>query len=235
MNAITPSGTRTREISRPLGRRQDSTTVPTGSGSAAVSRSPCAISSTRASLSASRSRNARATPRLRARSTSARLASRSAAVFSTSPPAIRTSASFLIFVGQSASVRAASRAARAFASTTARTSMAILENHQVVTVDHFVEALVPQPRLDLGGPGTPDLPELLGVEVHHAARELATARAVHRHDLARGEVALDLDDPRREEALLVPRQRRERARVHRQAPLGRHRESDPALARGEPL
>src|SRR5206468_11427625 len=45
-----------------------------------ISRSPCAISSRRVSVSVRRSRNARAAPRLRARSTSARLASSSAAV-----------------------------------------------------------------------------------------------------------------------------------------------------------
>src|SRR5437879_5773723 len=115
MNPMTPSGTRTREISIPLGRRHDSTTVPTGSGSAAISRSPCAISSMRASVSIRRSRKARAT-RPRARPT--------------------------------------------------------------------------------------DLAELGRVEVHDPARELPPPGAPQQgHHLARGEVALDLDDTRGQEAL----------------------------------
>src|SRR5436309_9686568 len=112
MNPATPSGTRTREISRPLGWRHDSTTAPTGSGRVAISRSPWAIPSIRDSVSVRRSRNALLT-RPRARSTSARLASSSTWLFSTSPPAICWSASFFVFVGQSAIARAAARAARA--------------------------------------------------------------------------------------------------------------------------
>jgi len=62
MNAMTPRGTRTREISMPFGRRHDSATVPTGSGSAAIWRRPLAISSMRASESVRRSRKARVRP-----------------------------------------------------------------------------------------------------------------------------------------------------------------------------
>src|SRR3972149_5987438 len=54
MNPTTPSGTRTRAISMPLGRRQTSTVFPTGSGSPATRRSPAAISSTRPSVSGPR-------------------------------------------------------------------------------------------------------------------------------------------------------------------------------------
>ena len=96
----------------PLGRRDVSTTAPTGSGSIAISRRPWAISSIRDSVSVRRSRNAFAT-RPRARSTSARLASSSTWLFSTSPRAICWSASFFVFVGQSAIARAAARADRA--------------------------------------------------------------------------------------------------------------------------
>src|SRR5882672_8960267 len=201
MNPMTPSGTRTREISMPLGRRHDSTTLPTGSGSAAISRSPCAISSIRASVSVRRSRNARAT-RPRARSRSPRFASSSVSVFSTSPRAICMSASFFVLVGQSASARAAPRAARARISMRARASIAILlsiaarlQDHQVVPVDHFVEALVAQALLDLLCLRPADLAELGGVEVDDAARELpAPSAAQQGHHLAGGEVALDLDD-----------------------------------------
>src|SRR5207248_2642874 len=53
MMATTPSGTRTREIRRPFGRTQPSTTSPTGSASAATLRSPPAIASIRADREAS--------------------------------------------------------------------------------------------------------------------------------------------------------------------------------------
>src|SRR2546421_212846 len=85
MKPITPSGTRTRAISRPVGRRHASTVSPTGSGSAAISRRPAAMVSMRTSVSVRRSRKARGTPVARARSRSARLASRIAGVFSSAP------------------------------------------------------------------------------------------------------------------------------------------------------
>src|SRR5437899_22621 len=236
MNPITPRGTRTREISMPLGRRHDSTTAPTGSGRVAISLNPWAISSMRDSVSVRRSRKALAT-RPRARSTSARLASSSTWLFSTRPRAICCSASFLVLVGQSAIARAAARAARARVSMKAFGSILIpssigapppagpqprdglpratrlkarlgrrgpspatacrahfLQNHQIVAVDHFIEALVPEPVLDLLRLRSPDLPELGRIEVHDSAGELLAARARQEsHHLPRVEVALDLD------------------------------------------
>src|SRR6266566_503404 len=215
MNPITPRGTRTREISMPLGRRHDSTTAPTGSGRVAISLNPWAISSMRDSVSVRRSRKALAT-RPRARSTSPRLASSSTWLFSTRPRAICCSASFLVLVGQSAIARAAARAARArvsmraFGSILIPSSMgaprpagpqprdglprALLQNHQIVAVDHFIEALVPEPVLDLLRLRSPDLPELGRIEVHDSAGELLAARARQEsHHLPRVEVALDLD------------------------------------------
>ena len=47
----TPSGTRTLRISRPFGRRKPSITSPTGSGSAAIARTPAAIAAIRRSSS----------------------------------------------------------------------------------------------------------------------------------------------------------------------------------------
>src|SRR5262245_6259784 len=205
MKPITPSGTRTRAISRPFGRRHASTVSPTGSGSVAISRSAAAMVSTRTSVSVRRSRNARGTPAARARSRSARLASRMAAVFSSRPRAICRSASFLVRVPHSASARAASRAARALLSISVLTFMAMapaLEYDEVVAVDDFLETLVPQPRFDLARLGAADLPQLGRVEVHQPPRELATVHLVaHRHQLPRGEVAFDLDHARGQQAL----------------------------------
>src|SRR4029450_2383527 len=125
----------------------------------------------RAAVSVRRSRNA-LVPGPRARSRPPRLTSSSAADFSTSPRAIWASASFFVLVGQRARARAAARAARTRVSTSVRASIAIpLEDHQIVTMDHFVKALVPQPLLDLLRLRPPDLPELGGVEVDaHAWR-----------------------------------------------------------------
>ncbi len=60
MMPMTPSGTRTRWMRRPFGRVHSASTVPTGSGSAAMSSTPRAIASTRAASSCSRSSIARA-------------------------------------------------------------------------------------------------------------------------------------------------------------------------------
>ena len=55
MKKTTPSGTRVLTTSRPLGRTDDSMISPTGSGSAATSSSPTAISSIRLVVSRRRS------------------------------------------------------------------------------------------------------------------------------------------------------------------------------------
>ena len=62
MMATTPSGTRTRWISSPLGRRHPSSTSPTGSGSVATWRRPAAIPAMRASVRRSRSSGASSMP-----------------------------------------------------------------------------------------------------------------------------------------------------------------------------
>src|SRR6266404_1177205 len=227
MKPTTPRGTRTREISMPLGRRHDSTTVPTGSGSAAIWRRPLAISSIRASLSVRRSRKARVRPLVRARSKSARLAPSRADVFSSRARAICASASSFTRVPHTASAWAAARAARAFDSTSCLTSIPApvcirgerpaapprhppngtalglplaLQNDEIVAVDDFVEALVAEPRHDVTRLGAADPAQLAGVEVDEPARELP-AVPHERHHLARREVALDVHHARGQQAL----------------------------------
>src|SRR5689334_20952461 len=201
MKPMTPSGTRTREISMPLGRRHDSTTVPTGSGRAAIWRSPWAISSIRDSVSVRRSRKARAWPLARARSRSARLASSSAAVFSSRARAICASASSFTRVPHTASVWAAARAARAFDSTSRLTSsMDASQYNQVIAVDDLVEALVSEARGDVACLGPADATQLAGVEVDEPPRELP-AVAHQGHHLARREIPLDVHHARGQEAL----------------------------------
>ena len=55
MMPMTPSGTRTRSMSRPLGRVQRASEAPIGSGSAATASRPRAMPSIRLASSASRS------------------------------------------------------------------------------------------------------------------------------------------------------------------------------------
>jgi len=52
---MTPIGTRTREISSPLGRVHCAITAPTGSGRPAISSSPLAIASMRSGVRVRRS------------------------------------------------------------------------------------------------------------------------------------------------------------------------------------
>src|SRR3989475_686665 len=81
----------------------------------------------------------------------------------------------------------------------------LLEEHEVVAGDHFVEAPVPQPPLDLRRLRPPDLPHFVGVEVHHAPRELPAGRAPEeRHHVARGKLPPDLEDARPQEARAPP-------------------------------
>src|SRR5262245_52265477 len=236
MKPMTPRGTRTREISRPLGRRHVSTTWPTGSGNAATWRSPCAISSIRASVSVNRSRKARVRPLPRARSRSARLATRRASVFSSRPRAIWVRASFLTLVERTARATAASRAARALPATRLFTSMfnGPSQDHEIIAMNDLVETPVAEAALDDLGLGAPDLPQLVGVEVPQPARELP-APGHHRHQLAGGEPAVDVDHARGQQALAPLGEGGEGALVHAQTALGRHRERDPALARREAI
>src|SRR2546425_3289444 len=68
-------------------------------------------------------------------------------------------------------------------------------------MNHFVDTPVPQPRLDLARLDAADLLELRRVEVHQAPPDLlAIGLADDGHDLAGGEVALHIDDARREQA-----------------------------------
>jgi len=62
MMPITPSGTRMRPTSMPVGRRASSLILPTGSSSAAMSSSPAAICSTVFGVSVRRSTNAASRP-----------------------------------------------------------------------------------------------------------------------------------------------------------------------------
>ena len=107
---MTPSGTRTRWNASPLGRVHSASTVPTGSGSSAISSSPLAMASTRVSSSISRSMKASVRPASLAAAVSLALAARILAVDLRRQTAAARSAAFFDSVEASARVRAAARA-----------------------------------------------------------------------------------------------------------------------------
>ena len=104
---MTPRGTRTWVTSSPLGRRLEVMTSPTGSGSAATSSSPFAISSSRFGFKVRRSIAAGLRPRPGAASTSRALASRISPDRSRIASAERLSQRSLAPPGAMASSRAA--------------------------------------------------------------------------------------------------------------------------------
>src|SRR5207237_8660943 len=77
---------------------------------------------------------------------------------------------------------------------------ALSQNHEIVAVDDFVEALVTETRGDVTGLGAANATQLAGIEVDEPARELP-ALSHQRHHLARREVALDVHDARGQQAL----------------------------------
>ena len=177
MKPMTPRGTRTRAISTPLGRRQTSTVSPTGSGSPATCRRPTAISSIRASVRVRRSSEARVSPADRARSRSARLASSTAGVFSSSPRAICCRASFFARVGASARAPPPPLPPGPWPRHAPRRPCCPLlrcpsEDDEVVPVDHLVQSLVAQRLFDVRRLRPADLPQLIRIVVDESPREL---------------------------------------------------------------
>src|SRR5262245_7069346 len=119
-------------------------------------------------------------------------------VSSSSARAICRSASFFACVGANASAAADSLAARALASTCAATSMLSpparpamgrgphrSQQHQVVAMDHFVAALIPQGSLDLRGLGAADPSELCRLVVGEPTGELGAVE-LHQGDDSSG-------------------------------------------------
>ena len=112
MMPTTPIGTRICAMRMPDGRLRDAVTVPIGSGSAAIWRSPSAIAaitfgdSVRRSIIAESSCCRRASARSRALASASLRASRS------STAAMAFSARFLVLVSARAITRAAARACR---------------------------------------------------------------------------------------------------------------------------
>ena len=113
----TPIGTRTWRICSPLASVEPRTTSPTGSGSAATSRTAWATAATRCGSRASRSSRPCGIPPVLPRSRSSSFAATIRSVASTRPSASACSAASLSARDSSASRREAVRAARAAVTT----------------------------------------------------------------------------------------------------------------------
>ena len=113
MTPITPNGTRTLRMRSPLDFVHSASVSPTGSGRAATSRTPRAISWIRDGVRSKRSRMASARPEL---SISSRFASKIAFSLASRAAAIDNSSVFFSLVESRASLAAAARARRSFCS-----------------------------------------------------------------------------------------------------------------------
>ena len=111
MMPMTPSGTVIFSISSPQASVEPDSTRPTGSASAATSRTPSAMPLTRASERESRSSMEGDMPFARAASTSSRLARSMSSACASSAAAMAMSAAFFCAVEAFASAKAASLAA----------------------------------------------------------------------------------------------------------------------------
>src|SRR5579871_4339424 len=224
MMPITPSGTRTREITRPFGRVHSAMTVPMGSSSAAISSRPRAIASTRA-----------AAP-LTSRAFASRIAPQRARI--SAAPA-RSAASFARRVA-SASSAAAATAARPISAMVAASELrsasvtgspAAAQEHEVVAVDQFLAAAVAEQRLDLAAAPAGNARRLDRGIRGESARDLAAA-SDDADRIAAVESPADARDSRRQEALAAS-ERRRRAGVDDQAAARLERARDPLLAEGD--
>ena len=69
-------------------------------------------------------------------------------------------------------------------------------DHQIVAVNHLVDALVAEALRDLARLGALDAAQLVSIEVHETPRELALIAVTdQRHHLTGGEVTFHLHDP----------------------------------------
>src|SRR5439155_13281555 len=134
MIPMTPSGTRTRAMWRPLGRVQRAGVVPIGSGNAAISSSPLAIAATRWGSRASRSIIAPPSWARFAAATSAWLAARMPAASARMASAAAPSAVALAALSASASVAAAALAASPMARISRSMSPAGLTRSRAVAI-----------------------------------------------------------------------------------------------------
>src|SRR5579883_488926 len=251
MMPMTPSGTLTREISRPLGRVHRANTAPTGSWRAATSSRPCAIASTRFSSSLSRSiivaESERPPPSARSRRLASRIAARSPRIVD----AAFRSASVFCSAGARASSDAACRAAAPIARISAESrsppspgegggwsvpaeSFAFmakpLAHHEIIAMDHLVASTVAEDRLDftafVAGNGTGVIARIGG----ETAAELAPVAPAHHHRVAPLEASLDCDHAGGQKAGATLQGRR-RAVIDGQYAHGIERAGDPTLAR----
>src|SRR5918994_7369559 len=239
-----PIGTRTRLMTRPLGRVLVSISAPTGSGRATMSSRPLAMPPMRSSFSSSRSCKAAVIPAALAASMSLALAARIAGLSARIRRAASASARSLVSVAALRSATAASRARRPSSATMAaassaglvkafigRSSIALFDD-EVVAMDHLVPAAEAQQALDLGTLAAGDAAGVVGGIGDQPARQHAAQAVLHVDHVAAAELAGDIGDARRQQAL-AGRQRAHRAIVDGERTRGLERAPDPLLARGQ--
>src|SRR5215207_2438755 len=237
-----PIGTRTRLMTRPLGRVLVSISAPTGSGRATMSSRPLAMPSMRASFSSSRSCKAAVMPAVLAASMSLALAARIAGLSARIRRAASDSARFLASVEALRSATAASRARPPSSATMAaassaglvkafigRSSIALFDD-EVVAVDHLVPAAEAQQALDLGTLAAGNAAGILGGIGHQPARQHAAQTVLHVDHVAAAELAVDTGDARGQQAL-AGRERAHGAVIDGEGACGLERALDPLLAR----
>src|SRR5216683_4314266 len=196
-----PIGTRTRLITRPLGRCRRSISAPTGSGRATMSSSPLAMASMRASFSSSRSCSALDMPAVFAASMSRVLAARIAARSLRISRAPSTRALFLASVPALRSATAAAFARAPSSATIAASSSVGLVwpfmalqyssfDHEVVAVDHPVPAAKAQQFLDFHALVAGNAAGVLGGIGHQATGQHAALLVTHFDHVAALEFAV---------------------------------------------
>src|SRR5690349_8635680 len=221
MMPMTPSGTRTRAMSRPLGRVHCATVVPTGSASAAISSTPRAMPSMRLSSSASLSSIAPERPLARAASMSRTLAANNSALRERNDAAIFASARFFAAVLASASAAAAATASRpspsmtvemfafsvwaaAFTGVLSNRSQIRAHQHEIIAMNHFGAAAEAEHRLEIGAALADDADRIPVAVGNHAARDFRTVDVQHTHSVAAFEPAADRGDARGQQTLPRP-------------------------------
>src|SRR5579883_722310 len=220
--AMTPMGTRIRRISRPSGRRRESTTRPTGSGSSAISRRARTSPAIRGGVSVRRSR--KAAGRSVRHSRSCRLARRISSWRSPMAVAMARRAARRASPGPRWRIEAAcwgSQDAGVWAG--ART---LTPQGEIVSVDDFLPYLRAQHGRHLGRPEAGDPGQLLAGIVDEAAAEFLPAAVPDGHGVPRLERPLHRQDAWREQAL-APAQRLARAVVDDDRAAHREAEGEP--------
>src|SRR5210317_505720 len=208
---MTPNGILMRPICRSLGRRHMPVISPTGSGSSATAQSPSAMPRILWASRVSRSTMAGASPASRAAIRSFSFSSISTSVWSRSAWAIFFSSSFLMAEESLARVWDAVFASCATFSICSVTLIVLLlssdsavcsvADDKIVPVDNFVAVLVTKNLQNLPGVLADDADQFGRIVIGHPLGELFAVEIAEAHGITAFKGAIQLPDPRGQEAL----------------------------------